>query len=237
MAETLSDEHVLLLEKTLQKNNEMIAENQKLREEMKAKEENHNKVLREVLNELQSIRQKQDNGNRVLPQRQWKTSKVQVPSACRVSIPMCVSHLLKFWFNRSHYLSLFEANWKESAGTIEIASRSDREKISLIDIKNSSFIYLCLQRKDTFLKCDLFSAFSTILLKGKSFCLWGGGGGVLDLCSGMGERSCWVFETLTMFWNTQFLKYIHRLGQHPLTLKRLKFSLCNWIRTWYFLLT
>lgn len=61
MAETLSDEHVLLLEKTLQKNNEMIAENQKLREEMKAKEENHNKVLREVLNELQSIRQKQDN--------------------------------------------------------------------------------------------------------------------------------------------------------------------------------
>ena len=52
-AETLSDEHVLLFEKTLQKNNEMIAENQKLREEMKAKEENHNKVLREVLNELQ----------------------------------------------------------------------------------------------------------------------------------------------------------------------------------------
>ena len=53
MAETLSDEHVLLLEKTQQKNNEMIAENQTLREEMKAKEENHNKVLREVLNELQ----------------------------------------------------------------------------------------------------------------------------------------------------------------------------------------
>ena len=52
-AETLSDEHVLLFEKTLQKNNEMIAENQKLREEMKAKEENHNKVRREVLNELQ----------------------------------------------------------------------------------------------------------------------------------------------------------------------------------------
>ena len=95
MAETLSDEHVLLLEKTLQKNNEMIAENQKLREEMKAKEENHNKVLREVLNELQSIRQKQDNGNRVRPQRQRKTNKVQVPSACRVSIPI-------FWFNRSH---------------------------------------------------------------------------------------------------------------------------------------
>ena len=70
MAETLSDEHVLLLEKTLQKNNEMIAENQKLREEMKAKEENHNKV--------------------------------QVPSACRVSIPICDSHLPKFWFNRSH---------------------------------------------------------------------------------------------------------------------------------------
>lgn len=102
MAETLSDEHVLLLEKTLQKNNEMIAENQKLREEMKAKEENHNKVLREVLNELQSIRQKQDNRNRVRPESQRKTNKVQVPSACRVSIPICDSHLLKFWFNRSH---------------------------------------------------------------------------------------------------------------------------------------
>ena len=102
MAETLSDEHVLLLEKTLQKNNEMIAENQKLREEMKAKEENHNKVLREVLNELQSIRQRQDNGNRVRPQHQRKTNKVQVPSACRVSIRICVSHLLNFWFNRSH---------------------------------------------------------------------------------------------------------------------------------------
>ena len=83
MAETLSDEHVLLLEKTLQKNNEMIAENQKLREEMKAKEENHNKVLREVLNELQSIRQKQDNGNRVRPR--MPTKNEQSPSSFSLS--------------------------------------------------------------------------------------------------------------------------------------------------------
>ena len=38
--------------KHLQKNQEMIAQNEKLREEMQAKEEEHNKVLREVLTEL-----------------------------------------------------------------------------------------------------------------------------------------------------------------------------------------
>lgn len=69
----ITDDLVVLLEKTLQKNEEMITENQKLREEMKAKDEEHNRVLREVLNELQNIRQKHDDvGNRVRPQRQGK---------------------------------------------------------------------------------------------------------------------------------------------------------------------
>lgn len=48
MANMVSDDHVVLLEQTLHKNQQMIAENQKLREEMKAKEEEHSKVLPEV---------------------------------------------------------------------------------------------------------------------------------------------------------------------------------------------
>ena len=51
MAE-ISDERVLLLERTLQKNKEVIEENQKLRDELKARGEEHNKVLGEVLNKL-----------------------------------------------------------------------------------------------------------------------------------------------------------------------------------------
>ncbi|XP_015760459.1 PREDICTED: uncharacterized protein LOC107339672 [Acropora digitifera] len=71
MANMISDDHVVLLEQTLHKNQQMIAENQKLREEMKAKEEEHSKVLREVLTELKNIRQKEDNvANRVRPQLQ-----------------------------------------------------------------------------------------------------------------------------------------------------------------------
>ena len=58
MADMITDDHVVLLEQTLQKNQEMIAENQKLHEEMKAKDEECNKVLREVLTELKNIRQK-----------------------------------------------------------------------------------------------------------------------------------------------------------------------------------
>ena len=40
---------------------------------MKAKDEEHNRVFRKVLNELQNIRQKHDDdGNHVRPQRQGK---------------------------------------------------------------------------------------------------------------------------------------------------------------------
>ncbi|XP_067025261.1 uncharacterized protein [Acropora muricata] len=84
MANVISDDHVVLLEQTLHKNQQMIAENQKLREEMKAKEEEHSKVLREVLTELKNIRQKEDNvANRVRPQLQRRRNKIQVPSTCR----------------------------------------------------------------------------------------------------------------------------------------------------------
>ena len=97
MADLITDEHVVLLEQTLQKNQEMIAENQKLREEMKAKDEENNKVLREVLTELKNIRQKQDDvGNRVRPQLQRKRNKLQVPSTCRVSLLIFDPHLMEF---------------------------------------------------------------------------------------------------------------------------------------------
>ena len=99
MANMISDDHVVLLEQTLHKNQQMIAENQKLREEMKAKEEEHGKVLREVLTELKNIRQKEDNvANRVRPQLQRirRRNKIQVPSTCRVSILRLDIHLMEF---------------------------------------------------------------------------------------------------------------------------------------------
>ena len=54
MAE-ISDERVLLLERTLQKNKEVIEENQKQGDKLKARGEEHNKVLSEVLNKLKDI--------------------------------------------------------------------------------------------------------------------------------------------------------------------------------------
>lgn len=97
MANMISDDHVVLLEQTLHKNQQMIAENQKLREEMKAKEEEHSKVLRKVLTELKNIRQKEDNvANRVRPQLQRRRNKIQVPSTCRVSILRLDIHLMEF---------------------------------------------------------------------------------------------------------------------------------------------
>ena len=96
MAETLSDEHVLLLEKTLQKNNEMIAENQKLREEMKAKEENHNKVLREVLTSLRSRLERNRNGS--------KKANTILFSISR--------HFWPFYDNAGLFHKISEGNWR-----------------------------------------------------------------------------------------------------------------------------
>jgi len=87
MAE-ISDERVLLLERTLQKNKEVIEENQKLRDELKARGEEHNKVLSEVLNKLKDIEENQKTGNRghaAQPLQKRKKKQIQVPSTCRVS--------------------------------------------------------------------------------------------------------------------------------------------------------
>ena len=78
-----SDDHVVLLERTVQANKDTIAENQKLREELKARDEDHQKVLGEVLKELQNL--KESTCSQRLPQRRRRSRKVQVPSGCRVS--------------------------------------------------------------------------------------------------------------------------------------------------------
>ena len=71
------DDHVVLLEKTLQKNQEMITENQKLLEGMKAKDEERNRVLGRSTTMLETACD---------PNAKEKKGKIQVSSACRVSI-------------------------------------------------------------------------------------------------------------------------------------------------------
>lgn len=123
----------------------MITENQKLREEMKARHEEHNRVLREVLNELQNIRQKHDDvGNRVRPQRKGKKGKVQVSSACRVSIYSYT------WFSLGnvlghqvgdHQITLFAARRRRHEG-----ARGPRAAPGTRE--NWHCIYLCFEQKD-----------------------------------------------------------------------------------------
>ena len=75
------DDHVVLLEETVQANKDAITENKKLRDELKARDEEHRKVLGEVLKELQNLK---DSSQR-LPKRRSRSRKVQVPPGCRVS--------------------------------------------------------------------------------------------------------------------------------------------------------
>lgn len=89
MAE-ITDDHVVLLEETLQKNRDVLTENEKLQAELKAREESHSRVLQEVLKELQNLKESQRTapaGNRRhSPQENRKKQKLQVPKSCRVSI-------------------------------------------------------------------------------------------------------------------------------------------------------
>ena len=87
MAEVITNERIVLLENTLQANKEVIAENEKLRQHLKTKEEEHNQLLFDVLKELQDL--KEDKRSRAGGRGQTrKKQKVQVPPACRVS-PLC----------------------------------------------------------------------------------------------------------------------------------------------------
>ena len=84
--ERITDDHVILLEQTLAKNREVISENQKLREELKQRDEENGRVLRDLLNTVQQLQQ-DNRGNskkrRLLTKSQQKN--VQVPSCCRVN--------------------------------------------------------------------------------------------------------------------------------------------------------
>ena len=60
MAE-ITDDHVILLERTLQTNKDVIAENRKLQDELKSRDEEHNQVLHNVLKDLQELKENQKN--------------------------------------------------------------------------------------------------------------------------------------------------------------------------------
>ena len=86
-----SDQHAILLEEAVKSNREVILENQKLREELKARDEGHNRVMRSVLDELEKLKERNDREQVQRSQARRlrankKKSKVQVSPACRVSI-------------------------------------------------------------------------------------------------------------------------------------------------------
>ena len=82
MAE-ITDEQVVLLEKSVQANRDALEENRKLREEIKAREDEHQKVLSDVLKELRELK---DSRQRTPERRsRAKSKKIQVPPGCRVS--------------------------------------------------------------------------------------------------------------------------------------------------------
>ena len=62
MAE-ITDDHVVFLERTLQTNKGVIAVNKKLQDQLKSRDEEHNKVLRDVhvLKELQELKENRKN--------------------------------------------------------------------------------------------------------------------------------------------------------------------------------
>ena len=80
----INDDRVVLLEQTLETNKNVIVENQQLREEMKARDEDHSKVLQDVLKELRQLKEGQ-RGEQPVQRRQACTrQKIQVPLTCRV---------------------------------------------------------------------------------------------------------------------------------------------------------
>ena len=55
----LSDEHLILLEHTVRANEQVLEENRRLREQLAERDETHNKVMRDVLGELQQLGQQE----------------------------------------------------------------------------------------------------------------------------------------------------------------------------------
>ena len=60
MAE-ITDDQAILLERALQTNKEVIAENRKLQDKIKSRDEEHNQVLHNVLKELQELKENRKN--------------------------------------------------------------------------------------------------------------------------------------------------------------------------------
>ena len=82
----LSDEHLILLEHTVRANEQVLEENRRLREQLAERDETHNKVMRDVLGELQQLRQqeKRTSNSRCRRGRKEKQN-IQIPPLCRVS--------------------------------------------------------------------------------------------------------------------------------------------------------
>ena len=89
MPEIINNDRVVFLEETLQTNRNVIAENQQLREQLNSMDEEHRKVLQDVLyRELRNLKEGQRGElplGRAAQRQTRKRQKVQVPPTCRVS--------------------------------------------------------------------------------------------------------------------------------------------------------
>ena len=88
MAAIINDDRVVFLEETLQTNRNVIAENQQLREQLNSMDEEHRKVLQDVLKELRNLKEGKRGElplGRAAQRQTRKRQKVQVPPTCRVS--------------------------------------------------------------------------------------------------------------------------------------------------------
>ena len=74
----ITDDQAILLERTLQTNKEVIAENRKLQDELNSRDEENNQVLHDVLKELQELKENR-NG-----QYKMQTADCRPGTKCRL---------------------------------------------------------------------------------------------------------------------------------------------------------
>ena len=82
---TLQDDHVVLLEKTIKANEQIIRENDKLREELRSREKSQNEVLQDLMSRIQRLQENPRFSNRKRKRGSVRDRNLVVPPACRVS--------------------------------------------------------------------------------------------------------------------------------------------------------
>ena len=85
-----SDEHAVLLEKTLRSNRKVLEENKRLQEDIKVRDEAHKGLLNELMKEVKHLKEQQSTvrSTKTSNRRRGgsaKKTRVNVPPACRVS--------------------------------------------------------------------------------------------------------------------------------------------------------